>query len=573
MNFKSIYFALVIMVMILQITYGQSTYTESVQVEYDQSTDPQQKLNLASQLYIELHRVDSIRAEMYLNDAELIKTEHPTINLSGYHTILAYQLYQENDLPGVRRQLKTASSSTDLTPLIKGHIAMLKGAIHMDQKKLRKSQKQIQQAITEYVTADYQLGLGHAYTGLGNIARRSKKRSIAYSNYDKAITSYRSAGDMTSMLMPMNNIGSLLLKEKKTEESLAAYNEILDIISRKNIKAPTLETHTKNQLAKIYELQNNPSLAKDLKDDILSYQLDSTIEDNTSKFIFTKTDGAQVKKRIAKTAKDWQGEISILKVKQLETENKLIQSRVQNQRLLVGGAILSLLLIGFYAHNIRNKNKHIASQNKIIQSSLTEKETLLKEIHHRVKNNLQVVSSLLRIQSNETTDEVAIEALKEGQARVQSMSLIHQSLYQKDDLTGIRMKVYIEQLTRSLFNTYNISDDRIRLQTNIDDINLDIETVVPLGLIINELITNSLKYAFPNDQRGLINVSLRDDDNILLLEVSDDGIGYEENNNNDKPSFGTGLIQAFSNKLDADMSISSDLGTTVKIKVKEYKII
>ena len=233
------------------------------------------------------------------------------------------------------------------------------------------------------------------------------------------------------------------------------------------------------------------------------------------------------------------------------------------------GIVVELALFSYglslkFADHIRLK-----SENETIRTLLGEKETLLKEIHHRVKNNMQVISSLLRIQTNQTTDEGALLALKEGQSRVQSMSLIHQDLYQHDNLTGIHMTDYIEKLGQSLLQTYKLSTDQITITTDVDDLTLDVDTVVPLGLIINELVTNSLKYAFPDSRAGTIHISLKEQSQCLLLTVSDDGVGIPQDVQ--EKGFGSGLIRAFARKLDGALDIDSKTGTKVTLTILDYQ--
>ncbi len=211
----------------------------------------------------------------------------------------------------------------------------------------------------------------------------------------------------------------------------------------------------------------------------------------------------------------------------------------------------------------------LQTENHTIKTLLKEKETLLKEIHHRVKNNMQVISSLLRIQTNQTTDEGALLALKEGQSRVQSMSLIHQDLYQHDNLTGIHMKDYVDKLAKSLLQTYQLSPEQVSIYTEVDDITLDVDTVVPLGLIINELVTNALKYAFPNNRVGTINISLKDHQDSLLLKVKDDGAGISPEAQ--EKGFGSGLIKAFARKLEGALTIDSTNGTLVTLIIQDYQ--
>jgi PAS domain S-box-containing protein len=160
-----------------------------------------------------------------------------------------------------------------------------------------------------------------------------------------------------------------------------------------------------------------------------------------------------------------------------------------------------------------------------ITTSLREKEVLLKEIHHRVKNNLQVISSLLSLQSEHINDEEIRRALKESQNRVRSMAIIHQRLYQSGNLAEINFGGYIKELCSQLFRSYGASSRQINLSTTADEVALGVDKAIPCGIILNELVSNSLKYAFPNDQGGTISVELRMREAAIELLVSDDGVG------------------------------------------------
>ena len=231
------------------------------------------------------------------------------------------------------------------------------------------------------------------------------------------------------------------------------------------------------------------------------------------------------------------------------------------------GATGAIGLLGFFSYRLRNKNRRIQKQDQ-------EKEVLLKEIHHRVKNNLQVISSLLGLQGLSIKDAKAKAAIQEGRSRVHSMSLIHQSLYKKDNLTGIEMKPYLQKLTADLIATYNYQDVEIQSVINSEDITLDVETVVPIGLIINELVTNSVKYAFEGRQKGVIKVELSEDNGLLRLVVSDNGIGLDNDQLKTKEdSYGHSLIRAFRDKLDAEIKVENQDGTKIDLIIKSYKVV
>ncbi|MES2772882.1 MAG: histidine kinase dimerization/phosphoacceptor domain -containing protein [Bacteroidota bacterium] len=250
------------------------------------------------------------------------------------------------------------------------------------------------------------------------------------------------------------------------------------------------------------------------------------------------------------------------------------RSRERNYFIIASVLFLALAGIAYKAFASNKKKKEqLNAQNIVIEKSLAEKEVLLREIHHRVKNNLQIVSSLLSLQSNYIKDEQALDAVKESRNRVQSMSLIHQNLYQEDNLTGIDVRLYIEQLTDNLFHSYNIQKERIQLVKEIDQVNLDVETVIPIGLILNELITNCLKYAFENKQEGIIKVIFKENRGSLFLSVHDNGAGlpagFEQGT---KKSFGHKMITAFLQKLKGTMKMYSDNGTKVDIEIANYNL-
>lgn len=260
---------------------------------------------------------------------------------------------------------------------------------------------------------------------------------------------------------------------------------------------------------------------------------------------------------------------------ELQAAEQELQVRANRARLsyLVVVALLLLFLGGLYAYRYRTQRKNsliLSQKNKTIEIALKDKEVLLQEIHHRVKNNLQVVSSLLSIQGREIEDPKALEAVKESQNRVKSMALIHQYLYGEHDLKSINMQEYVSQLSQNLFDTYRLDPDLVELKLEIETIHLDVDTAVPLGIILNELITNSLKYAFPEGQGGLLEVSLFERENCLVLMVKDNGIGQIAGKHSGT-NFGMKLIRAFEHKLGAAIEIVSENGYQVTCKISKYK--
>ena len=189
-----------------------------------------------------------------------------------------------------------------------------------------------------------------------------------------------------------------------------------------------------------------------------------------------------------------------------------------------------------------------------------------------MKNNLQVISSLLSLQSRYIDDEKAQAAISEGQHRVKSMALIHQKLYQHENLLGIEAKDYIENLTASLRSAYNYTDDQVSVQYDISDLKIDVDTIIPIGLILNELISNSFKHAFPEGKEGEISIRLGEENEKLKLEVKDNGVGSKEPPST-SGSFGMRMINSLAMKLEASVNFDFSKGTSTVIEMSNYKLI
>jgi len=207
-----------------------------------------------------------------------------------------------------------------------------------------------------------------------------------------------------------------------------------------------------------------------------------------------------------------------------------------------------------------------------LRKSLNEKELLLKEIHHRVKNNLMVISSLLNLQSKYIKDKAALEVFRESQRRARSMALIHTMLYQSTDLKCINFGDYITKLTQELFRTY-VTSDNIQLNLDVGDILLDINTSIPLGLIVNELVSNSLKHAFPHGETGEITVKFHKNNDHYTFQVADTGIGFPEDLDFQKTnSLGMRLVNTLTNQVDGKIELNTTRGTcfTINFTEEEY---
>ncbi|MBI4843870.1 MAG: PAS domain-containing protein [Nitrospirae bacterium] len=222
-----------------------------------------------------------------------------------------------------------------------------------------------------------------------------------------------------------------------------------------------------------------------------------------------------------------------------------------------------------YNIDITERKKY---EEKIL-ASLKEKEILLSEIHHRVKNNMQIICSLLRLQSMRTQNPKDIEMLNDSQNRIKSMALIHEKLYSSKDLSHINFEDYIRDLASNILRSFGDSMSRIAITTEVKDVWLEIDTAIPCGLIINELISNSLKHAFPEGRKGEIRISLRRTDGEVELKVSDNGAGIPEGFDfRNTGSLGLNLIRTLSeNQLQGSINLNREKGTEFIIKFKEVK--
>ncbi|MCK5059065.1 MAG: PAS domain S-box protein [Candidatus Aminicenantes bacterium] len=240
-------------------------------------------------------------------------------------------------------------------------------------------------------------------------------------------------------------------------------------------------------------------------------------------------------------------------------EGKKIAVEITSTLLEFKGKPKGLMVVG---RDISERKK----AEKRIKNSLKEKEVLLKEIHHRVKNNMQIISSLLSLQEMTLKDRTVQKMFRESQIRIRSMSLIHDKLYRSKDLTRINIGEYIDDLVIDLFRAYDIKPTSVTLENQVEKIYFDLDTAIPCCLIINELIANSLKHAFPGG-KGHITVSLSENrsDKYTLI-IRDNGIGYPENYDyQDAQTLGFQLVPMFVKKLHGIMKAGSPGGAETKI--------
>ena len=232
----------------------------------------------------------------------------------------------------------------------------------------------------------------------------------------------------------------------------------------------------------------------------------------------------------------------------------------RNQMFLWGsiGIIITLIAIGW----IISLRSTVKSQTKDLKQSLKDKEILLKEIHHRVKNNLAIMSGLFELQLDGTENEQTKKALRNSQSRLKSMALVHDKLYRTSSLTDIEMPQYVEELVKSLHSTFVSPKQDISLNFELEDISLDIDKAIPCGLLINEIVVNAFKHGFENKDKGTITIAMKRRNGEANLIIADDGHGIPEDFDiSTSSSLGMMLIETFKNQLDARLDVSNTKGT------------
>ncbi|MFT5822604.1 MAG: two-component sensor histidine kinase/Tfp pilus assembly protein PilF [Crocinitomix sp.] len=403
--------------------------------------------------------------------------------------------------------------------------------------------------------------IGGQLTNIGVVYNKLDQSDKALENLLKGNVILRAIGDSYTLSQNLNNLGDVYESIEDFENAIIAYEESIELaiqLNRLELKMANLgglsDTYAEigeYKLAWESILQYN-----DLETNVFSQDKSSLIADLETKYQSEKKQNEIIK---------------------LSTENQLQELKIESDSFLkkvyiiiVVIAFLVIMLILLLYRSKRKLLNVVGEKNSVIEKSLGEKETLLKEIHHRVKNNLQVISSLLSLQSRYIEDENASKAIEDSKNRVKSMALIHQKLYQKDNLKGVNIKAYIHELVDSLISTYKTED--IEVIVKAESIDLDVDTIIPIGLILNELITNSLKYGASGNAPKLVVSFFKKDDSLLLI-VNDNGKGLPNDYDLSKSkSYGMKLIHSLSRKLKAEVSFENDNGLKVMILIKKFKL-
>jgi len=392
------------------------------------------------------------------------------------------------------------------------------------------------------------------YNERGNALKLLERYPEALDDYNLALA-YSKKTEMAGVTLSVEaNIGDIYMRMGKYAEALPYKLSAIEGFEKIGFKNNLPENYLHTSI--IYEKLGDykSSLAYHKKYQLENDSLVSIEKDQMMSSLLTKYETAEKDSRLA------------VQDAQISRQNTM-------QWAISGIALLLGLILFLLYRNFRQKQKsntELRATNDLLEKKNKENELLLKEIHHRVKNNLQTISSLLNLQSAGITDANALEAVQESQSRVRSMGLIHQKLYQGDQLATVEMKDYFKTMGETLFYAFGMKEQQVALNVNMEEVGLDVDTAIPVGLIVNELVTNALKYAFPEGRHGTVEISLQaQDDNTLTLRIKDDGVGLHPTQNQSKDNgFGTRLVQLLTLQLDGQLQESAKDGVETVIRFK-----
>ncbi len=393
-----------------------------------------------------------------------------------------------------------------------------------------------------------------------------------------------------------NNIGSIYLGLGKWQKAKSYLAKALKALKSYNNPAQVFETQSNlaaalsmlGERAKALKyLQKSLAFFKKQKDDInvkniyeklgilyfnhQEYKKAALYRDSLA-FSLMKINRKDTRDAIKELEVKYKADKQLKEIELLDSENELISTKLSHSKkrnLGLGIGFLLLLLASFWLYQLYRKNK---IQKQIIEQSLEEKSVLIREVHHRVKNNLQIINSILSLQSRYLKEDCAKKAVLDGRNRVKAMSLIHQNLYSENNLKGVNIQLYFDKLLSSLLYAFQVDEQRIKIEMNIPSLIIDVETVIPLGLIVNEILSNVFKHAFLSNENGILKFDIDTNDNDLIIKIEDNGKGIGVDFDlDDIDTLGYRLINSFKHKLDAEISVKDNNGTHIQLIIHDFK--
>lgn len=502
----------------------------------------------------------------YLQASIKIYEEHGNANEmgSGYISIGILHAVRGDEVEAEKYFLQAVESFKSVDNKDREYLTLLNlGALYNEMREFEKAIKVLTQASDYFKANGPEIRLGVAYFNLGVANFELEKLKESKTAYLKGLEIFERLGDkfrINGAIMGLSRIdfklGNTDFALVNAERALAGFVEVGSL---------SQQIVAFDHISKIFETKKDYKKALEYR--YLYEEMNDSVHNQ------------ETEARIAELEEKYQSEVKDQQLAQTRAElelSELILQKQQNQKFAFMGVaafILIILVLLFNQFRIKKRtNDTLREKNAIIEKSLGEKEVLLKEIHHRVKNNLQFISSMLNLQARHVKDEHALAVLLESKTRIHSMALVHQKLYQEDNLTGVSMQEYLNNLLDSLQHFYKIQKETIKVVTSIDAMLLDIDTAMPIGLLVNEMITNCFKYAFDANQVGLVNISLVEKGGNLELIVQDNGRGFTEQVEQvSADRFGFKLMKSLADKLGGTLEIDTTDGVLITLNITNYK--
>lgn len=485
----------------------------------------------ALQLYDSLDLKEN-QAASYMQIADHYITE------SEYPTGITYLKKAQDIYDEVKNELYITFTHINL-----GETYRLSGNFEESEKSLRKA-LELNKHLKDKSIEGYSLG------NLGMLYARQNKSEIAKEYLYNAITTLTVLGDPYSLSVYTEALGKIYIKEGQFVNAEALLLKAITIAKEAGLKEQVRDFSA--SITDLYQTQKRFEKALEFQKIYQHYQDSLVNKANIQKVEQIKA-GYEIEKR--------------------ESEITLLNTVNTNQKYWVIFLIIGVLLLLLFSYllykgnkKIKNANQILRTQKELISKREQEKVLLLQELNHRVKNNLQMIASLLNLQSRELTGHPAKEAILSGKYRVEALSLVHRKLYQEGVDTKIVLKEYIEELVLGLFQGYNA---RFKPTFSITDISISIDIAIPLALIINELVINALKYAYEGIENPLLNIiMLQEDKESMHLQIIDNGVGFKTDKNTKDNSFGIKLITSLIEQLEGTIKKLDTTGTHWEMNIK-----
>ncbi len=390
-----------------------------------------------------------------------------------------------------------------------------------------------------------------SYT-LGNLGmtyNASNQLNLAEEKLVQAVSLLKELGDTYAISVYMAALGEVYGKENKPEQAEEYLLAGLNMAKQARLKTQIRDISLK--LSKFYETGNRFDKALLYQRVYQVYQDSLVNRENIQRIEQVKTN-YEIEKR--------ESEIGLLNTITTKQKHLLLA-------LTAGSFFILLFTYLLYKSNmkIKSSNNVLRKQKEVISRKEKEKAILLKELNHRVKNNLQLISSLLNLQSRGVHGKMTREAIREGQGRVEALSLVHRKLYREGLETRVGIKGYMEELVLGLFHAYDASFEP---KFEMEEVHVSIDTAIPLALVINEVVVNALKYAYTGVEKPELRIRMQKEKNILYIEVIDNGIGFTTPESKNRNTFGIQLIDSLINQLEGSIKKQKAQGTHWKIWVK-----